>query len=118
MSWMNPALMDRIEHFLDLVAKRQAFVVGNMANIDTPGFRTRDINFRDELRRAEMALGADDPAPQVREVRGLIERPDGNNVSIDRESMLLAQTQLEFRIAVQLLRNGYQRILSAIREGS
>ena len=32
----------------------------------------------------------------MREVPGLIARPDGNNVSVDRESLLLSEVQLQF----------------------
>ena len=39
-----------------------------------------------------------------------MERPDGNNVSLDREGLLLAQTQLQFRLGVELLRQQFQEI--------
>ena len=48
------------------------------------------------------------------EVDGLIARPDGNNVSIDRESLQLAEAQLKFRTGVALLRQEYQRVMDAI----
>ena len=38
--------------FLDLTVFRQALITSNLANIDTPGYRTRDVNFRQELERA------------------------------------------------------------------
>ena len=57
-------------------------------------------------------------APVVREVPGLIERPDGNNVSIDRESLLMAQNQLAFQVAVQVLRAEFNRLQQAINGGS
>jgi hypothetical protein len=41
-------------------------------------------------------------------VQGLPERPDGNNVNIDRESLLLSQTQLQFQLGVQLVKNQFQ----------
>jgi flagellar basal-body rod protein FlgB len=47
-----------------------------------------------------------------------MQRPDGNNVSLDRESLLLAQTQLQFRLGVELLRQEFQEITTAIKEGS
>jgi len=53
----------------------------------------------------------------VRPVYGLIERPDGNNVSLDRESMLLAQTQLEYKAAIELIRAEFRRLLGAINDG-
>lgn len=104
-----------LERFLDVAAFRQGLVAGNIANIDTPGYRTRDINFGVELQRA---ITTRSPiSPNVEQVDGLIERPDGNNVSLDRESMLLAQTQLQFRVGVQLLRSEFKRVLTAINEG-
>jgi hypothetical protein len=40
--------------------------------------------------------------PASLEVQGLPERPDGNNVNIDRESLMLSQTQLQYQMGVQL----------------
>jgi flagellar basal-body rod protein FlgB len=51
-------------------------------------------------------------------VDGLIARPDGNNVSMDRESLNLAEAQLKFRVGVTLLRAENQRVMDAIRVDS
>ena len=108
-----------LSHVLDLSVARSELVMSNMANIDTPGFHTRDINFRRELERA-----ADGPfeyaalTPAVHAVQGLVERPDGNNVSLEREGLLLADTQLRFNAAIQLLRDRFKLLNSAIHEGS
>ena len=48
----------------------------------------------------------------------MMERPDGNNVSLERESLLLADTQMRFNLGVQLLRDRFKGILSAIHEGT
>lgn len=112
MSMLDSPLLERIEHYLDVAAKRQELIGSNMANVDTPGYRTRDLDFESELRRA-----AADPQPQVIEVQGLLERPDGNNVNIDREALLLAQTQLQFRMGAQLLHHKFQSIDNVIKEG-
>jgi flagellar basal-body rod protein FlgB len=110
--------MDQLCEYLDLAAFRQRLIASNLANVDTPGYRTRDINFEGEMRRAQDRLGSEAPAPRVFDVSGLIERPDGNNVNLDRESLLLAQTQLQFRLGVDLLRQEFQRISAAVKEGS
>jgi flagellar basal-body rod protein FlgB len=110
--------MEQLCEYLDLAAFRQRLIASNLANVDTPGYRTRDINFEGEMRRAENQLQPQIPAPRVFEVAGLIERPDGNNVSLDRESLLLARTQLQFRLGVELLRQEFQRISAAVKEGS
>lgn len=116
MSLFDNEITGRIEHYLDLAAKRQELIVSNMANVDTPGYHTRDLDFETELRRA----GETNPEPeaQVVEVEGLVQRPDGNNVSMDREGLLLAKTQLQFSIGAQLLKHQYQQLMEAIKEGN
>jgi len=51
---------------------------------------------------------------RVREVDGLIARPDGNDVSMDRESLNLAEAQLKFKVGVALLRGQNQMVMDAI----
>ena len=43
----------------------------------------------------------------------LVARPDGNNVSVDRESLSLAEAQLKFKTGVALLHQEYQRVMDA-----
>ncbi len=115
MSWLDTPQFKELERYVSLTAYRQSLVAGNIANIDTPHYRTLDIDFKKELQRASMASGPSQP--QVQQVQNLVEAPDGNNVSMDRESMLLAQTQLQFRVGIQLLRDRYHQIQDAIKEG-
>ena len=103
--------------FLDVNVFRHSLITSNLANIDTPGFRTRDIDFQRELARASGEFEYASFTPMARPVQGLIERPDGNNVSMEREGLLLAETQLRFQTAVQLLRVEFHRLASAINEG-
>jgi len=117
MNDVSSPLMNLLERFLDLASQRHKLIVTNMANIDTPGYRTQDIDFRSELQRAS-GDGEDASLPFVRQVRGLLERPDGNNVSLDREGLLLAETQIQFGLGIQLMRHEFQNLLSAINEGS
>ena len=117
MDWLETPSMQRLEHYLDLVTFRHEIVSSNLANVDTPGYRTQDINFEQEMRRADVRQADDPVSPHVRSVKGLIERPDGNNVSLDRETLALAQVQLEYRAGVELLRNEIHLVQSAINEG-
>jgi flagellar basal-body rod protein FlgB len=116
MSWMETSMLQRMERFLDLGSLRQSLISSNLANVDTPGYRTRDIDFEKEMQKAAAAPG-DPPHPVVREVGGLVERPDRNNVSVDRETLLLAQTQLQFQTGVALLKQEFKRLQTAITEG-
>jgi flagellar basal-body rod protein FlgB len=119
MSMIDTPLTGTLGRFLDLSVYRESVIGSNLANIDTPGYRTRDLNFRQELERASgPELQYASHTPLARQVRGLIERPDGNNVSLERETLLLAETQLKFSIGVQLLRSEFHRLSSAIHEGN
>jgi len=118
MSLLNSPLLSLLGHALDLTAQRQSLVSQNVANIDTPGYHARDVNFAQELQRAMAGDDEENPVtPVVREVPGLIERPDGNNVNIDRESLLMAENQLQFQTEVTLLHSEFNRLQLAINGG-
>jgi flagellar basal-body rod protein FlgB len=119
-------LISTLESYLKLTTSRELAISSNMANIDTPGYRTRDIDFEHELHKATTAAisesqfeGEAGPlTPVFHEVSGLMERPDGNNVNIDREGLLLSQTQLQYQIGIQLVKHEFHGLLSAISGGS
>jgi len=117
MSWLNSAHLALLERYLDVTTMRQTLVTTNIANIDTPGYHTRDVDFRGELRRAMDGEAPRVTSPFVMPVRGLVERPDGNNVSPDREAMLLAEVQLQFKAATAVIRAEFAQLSTAIREG-
>ncbi len=113
-------LSDQIARYLDLAASEAKLTVTNMANIDTPGYRTVGMDFEAEMRQAISGVEKGETArpAKVRAVDGLITRPDGNNVSMDREGLNLAEAQLKFKTGVALLRQEYQRVLDAIHSDS
>lgn len=115
MSWIDTPNSPLLERFLDLTAQRQTLIASNIANVDTPRYRTLDVDFDRELKKVEMQM---DPEARAYEVSGLTERPDGNNVSLERETLLLAETQLRFRTAIDLLRAEFRRLRTAIHEGA
>ena len=61
-----------------------------------PGYHTQDIDFQVGVPQRHFRA-----APQVLEVAGLHTQNDGNNVSLDRESRLLAENALRFNVASQ-----------------
>jgi flagellar basal-body rod protein FlgB len=101
-----------IEQYMNLVSARQKLVASNIANADTPGFQTKDVDFENELQ--SQMLGA---KPNVIEVSGLKNKNDGNNVDIDREARLLAENALRFSVASNLAHSELSTIRTAIQEG-
>jgi flagellar basal-body rod protein FlgB len=109
-------LSEEITRYLDLATSEAKLTAANMANLDTPGYRTVGLDFEAEMREAlgDVAEGRGPQKIRVNAVDGLVARPDGNNVSMDRESLNLAEAQLKFKTGVALLREEYQRIMDAI----
>lgn len=101
----------QLERYMDLLSARQKLVASNIANADTPGYHTQDIDFQAEL---QSALGG---PPRAVEAGGLQSRNDGNNVNLDREARLLAENSLRFNVASGLMRLEIQSVREAIKEG-
>jgi len=109
-------MSNEIARYLDLAADEAKLTALNVANVDTPGYRTVGLDFAAEMQEAVRAT-AQGRAPRkvrVTEVDGLVARPDGNNVSVDRESLNLAEAQLKFKTGVALLHLELQREMDAI----
>jgi flagellar basal-body rod protein FlgB len=101
-----------IEQYMNLVSTRQKLVASNIANADTPGYQTKDIDFS-----AELASQMSGSKPNVIEVSGLKNKNDGNNVNMDREARLLAENALRFSVASNLAHSELSTLRTAINEG-
>lgn len=108
---MLTPLSAQLERYMDLLSARQRLVASNIANADTPGYHTQDIDFQAEFQNA-----AGGP-PRVSDVLGLPVKNDGNDVSLDRESRLLAENGLRFQLASNLMRSQIRMVRSAIQDG-
>ena len=110
--------------------QRQAVAAGNLANLDTPGYRTRELRFDDalnaELGGAAMAAtdgkhfggAVDGPSlPEQNEASGLVTRRDGNNVQLDRELLGMSRAAGDFNAAQAVLAAKFRLVRYAINEG-
>jgi flagellar basal-body rod protein FlgB len=111
-----PVMLDNIgtgvERYMNLLSARQKLVASNIANADTPGYKTKDIDFRGEF-ESQMA----NVSPTAVEVSGLKTKNDGNNVDMDREARLLAENALRFSVASNLAHSEIQTLKDAIDAG-
>ena len=109
---MFQGVASNFEQYMTLLSARQKLVASNLANADTPGYHTQDIDFRAEFQHA---MDGQDPA--VIEPSGLEVKPDGNNVSLDREARLLSENTMRFAVASNLARAELSSLKAAIQEG-
>ena len=110
----NVSIFSQLENYLSLTNQRETVITSNIANVDTPGYRTKDMDFQHELSRAMAAPEGTAPQAAVRDVSGLLERPDGNNVDIDREAMKLSEVQLQYQMGTQLMKGEFHQLITAI----
>ncbi len=105
-----------LQQSLDVRLLRQNVLAGNLANVDTPGFMPRDVNF--ELAMSEAAqqavpVATEAPAPghlplaqsatetsvassAIVQAPGAAPGIDGNGVDLDRTMVSLAQNGLQY----------------------
>src|SRR5436305_14365062 len=108
---MLDRLSGQLEKYMDLLSARQKLVASNIANADTPGYHTKDIDFQFEFQNA--ATGE----PRIVYAPGLAVKNDGNNVNLDRESRLLAENAPRSQMASNPMRSQLRVVRSAITEG-
>jgi flagellar basal-body rod protein FlgB len=122
--------MKLMERSLDLAVQRQGLISANVVNVDTPGYKTIDMNFEEELKRAvdpgaglavtnsrHFSSKNGNGTAAVTPVEGLTERNDLNNVNIDREMAQQSTNAMKFSMAAQLLAGKFRTLRSAINEG-
>ena len=109
---MFEGLASNYERYMTLLTERQKLVASNIANADTPGYRTKDIDFRSEFENL-----SEDMSPNVVEPANLAVKSDGNNVDLDREARLLAENALRYQIATNFAHCDLNDVKMAINEG-
>jgi flagellar basal-body rod protein FlgB len=102
---------NELGRYMDLLSARQKLVTANIANVDTPGYRTQDIDFQAEMQSATVGAKPAAVQPGVTTVK-----TDGNDVSLDRESRLLAENALRFNMASNLMKAHLRMVKTAIQE--
>lgn len=114
-----------LENLLSYASKRQQALASNIANIDTPGYRSKDYSFQSELgpaiemtktRDKHMSAVRDTPEARVYEVESK-EKPNGNNVDIDRELTEITKNGVEYLTLVQYLNQKIRTLRTAITDG-
>jgi flagellar basal-body rod protein FlgB len=109
---------------LDGDAARQQAVAGNLANLDTPGYQPRRVEFQNQLRAAlseqEAGSGEEDLErlqPQVTIQGGAALRRDGNSVDVETEMVELSESGLHYQAVVRLLSRKLQMLRAVVTEG-
>jgi len=133
-SYLNSRLTGKtvalLSHALDYRSAKHSTISGNLANVDTPGFRPRELLFDQELRRAVekdgVALKKTDEkhlphsgdlytgkGAHVLETQEA-EFGEGDRLNIDKEMAKMVQNNLLYETAVKLLSKKFDGLKAAI----
>ncbi len=120
-----------LEKAIRIAQQRNSYITSNISNIDTPGYKPKDINFKSELARAletdqTAELEKTDPRHiSIENNGGQIPEPleeqsewNGYNwVNIDKEMTKLTENNLTYRSAVEVLLRKISLLKEVIKEG-
>ena len=116
------------EKTLDSLWMRQNLTMNNIANVDTPGFKSQYMTFENELaqkilsaltvQKASMknvARGIENIRPSVHTTLNESTRLDENNVDMDQEQVELARTAYEYQYMISSVSSDLSRLRSAAK---
>ena len=125
----DTAIIDALRRQMAIAAAKQVVAAGNLANVNTPGYRARAVDFTAALERelgGSISLtgtteghlqGTVSQAAGTEEIEGLPMRGDGNNVQIDRELLTMSTAAGEFARAQTALAARFRMVRYALNEG-
>ena len=107
---------------LDATWKRNQVISENIANVDTPGYKRKDVSFENYLEKAIRTTDTDS-VTQLNRVQArvytdnshLSYRKDGNNVDVDTEMVSLAENQVRYNTMISQVNYDFQRLKAVIK---
>ncbi len=120
----DSALLEALRRQMTMSVARQVASSGNLANVNTPGYKAVEPSF-DEALDAQLGMtatqaghiGRSDGPTQAREVKGATARRDGNTVEIDRELLTMTRAAGDFSAAQTAMAAKFRLVRYAINEG-
>ena len=123
MDWFNSVSITALNKNLDGLWAREQVISENIANYETPNYKSKAVSFEAEL-LAQMQNGTlsdSDLIDRISDVditeslsNGGTLREDGNNVDLENETIEMARTQLNYAYSAQNINEYFARLKSAI----
>lgn len=123
--------VDMLKAGLDASWMRNEVIANNIANVDTPGYKSSSVSFEAAFKNALNGQGFTAKTTRAKHIdfsdnlphativtdTGTTYRMDGNNVNIDAESAALAKNQIYYNTLVRQLSSEFSKLKMAINEG-
>jgi flagellar basal-body rod protein FlgB len=110
--------LGNLERSLDRTTLRQGLIANNIANVNTPGYKRKDVDFGIELNKAMGDSGAQLMAndAEIKTTYGS-NRRDGNSVDLEGEVVHMAETENRYRLLSEMTTRYFNGLKNVIREG-
>jgi flagellar basal-body rod protein FlgB len=119
----DSAVVDTLRRQMAIAVAKQVASAGNLANVDTPGYKAKEVNFAETLKNKLAPANATFPGAGavnggvvLQDVDGLPVRRDGNNVQLDRELLNMSRAAGDFAQAQTALAAKFRLVRYAISE--
>lgn len=118
MSSMFSGNMEILTTALDASYLRNEMIAHNIANVDTPNYKRKDVTFESYLQKElnfsnEVNLNNIQPTVYT-DKTDLEYRIDGNNVDIELEMVKLTENQLKYNTLIDQVRNDFNRMKTVL----
>jgi flagellar basal-body rod protein FlgB len=105
-----------IQAALHALDTRRSAHEANIANVETPGYKARSVDFESELRKAMDSDAVSSLTPNV-SVSNAAGRANGNNVNVGQEMVSLTETALTQELLIRAMNDKYGLIRTALGNG-
>lgn len=107
--------MGKVTLMMDLISQKQRALGSNLANVDTPGYVRRDVNFSDYLGTLNNPL--ETKLSEKLGPSGVIEERRGEEIEVDRELYAIQQNSLFYTMATRRMSNIITEMKTVINVG-
>ena len=107
--------MGKVTLMMDLIAQRQRALGANLANVDTPGYVRRDINFGDYLNSMNSPL--ETKLSEALGPSGVIEERRYEEIDPAQELMKIQQNSILYTMATRRMTNIETEMKTVINVG-
>ena len=114
------AHLDRLQTALGRTTQRHGALTNNLANLNTPGFKRKDVDFTVALDEANSKFPNLQQWKQERENCAQDQsslRLDGNNVDLEREVFSIAETEMRYQMLTDMTASYFSGLKNVIKEG-
>ncbi|WP_018392341.1 flagellar basal body rod protein FlgB [Bacillus sp. 37MA] len=117
-----------LEHGLNYASLQQKAIANNIANVDTPNYKSQEVSFKQILEKKSDSLQANRTNERhftlsstsdgtIIAKRNLSYNESGNNVDIDQEMSDLATNQIYYNALTDRLSSKFSSLSNVIRGG-